>query len=194
MILKKQLNSNLYLALIHYPVVNKNGEKIVSAVTNLDLHDIARAAKTYGIKKFYIVTPLKDQKELVNKILFHWKNGYGAKYNPKRSEALELIDVCDTLEDVLSKIKEFSKESPKTIVTSAKKGLNNLDCKQLNNKIKLGMSCLLIFGTAWGLSNSIIEKADFILEPILGNTEYNHLSVRSAVSIILDRLLGRNNI
>jgi hypothetical protein len=191
--LKKQLNSNLYLALIHYPVVNKNGENIVSAITNLDLHDIARAAKTYGVKKFYIVTPLNDQKELVYKILSHWKNGFGSKYNPKRSEALELITVCDTLDDVLSR-KEFSEEIPKTIVTSAKKGLNNLGYKQLKDIIHLGMSCILIFGTAWGISSSVIEKADFILEPISGNTEYNHLSVRSAVSIILDRLLGRKDI
>ncbi len=192
--MKKQSNSNLYLALVHYPVVNKNGEKVASAVTNLDLHDIARAVKTYGVKKFYVITPLKDQKELVNKILSHWRDGFGAKYNPKRSEALELVDVCDTLDDVLYRIKENSGESPETIVTSAKRGFNNLDYKQLNNKIKIGTSCLLIFGTAWGLSNTIIEKADFMLEPILGNTEYNHLSVRSAVSIILDRLLGRNNI
>ncbi len=192
--MKKQSNSNLYLALVHYPVVNKNGEKVASAITNLDLHDIARAVKTYGVKKFYVITPLKDQKELVNKILSHWRDGFGAKYNPKRSEALELVDVCDTLDDVLYRIKENSGESLETIVTSAKRGFNNLDYKQLNNKIKIGTSCLLIFGTAWGLSNTIIEKADFMLEPILGNTEYNHLSVRSAVSIILDRLLGRNNI
>ncbi|MCP4687771.1 MAG: RNA methyltransferase, partial [Desulfobacterales bacterium] len=34
---------NLHLALLHYPVVNKNGEPVASAVTNLDLHDISRA-------------------------------------------------------------------------------------------------------------------------------------------------------
>ena len=39
----------LYLALVHYPVVNRRGEVIVSALINLDLHDIARAAKTFGV-------------------------------------------------------------------------------------------------------------------------------------------------
>jgi hypothetical protein len=29
-----------------------------------------------------------------------------------------------------------------------------------------------------------------VLAPIRGNTSYNHLSVRSAAAIILDRLLG----
>ena len=55
----------LYVALIHYPVVNKNGETIASALTNLDLHDISRAAKTYGLEAFCVVTPLEDQKDLV---------------------------------------------------------------------------------------------------------------------------------
>jgi len=33
---------------------------------------------------------------------------------------------------------------------------------------------------------------DMLLEPIEGYTDYNHLSVRSAAAIILDRLLGKN--
>jgi hypothetical protein len=53
-----------------------------------------------------------------------------------------------------------------------------------------GEPCLLIFGTAWGLSPALLETADFVLAPIEGPTDYNHLSVRSAAAIILDRLLG----
>ncbi|MDI6688413.1 MAG: RNA methyltransferase, partial [Desulfobacterales bacterium] len=75
---------NLYVALTHYPVVNKNGGTITSAVTNLDLHDMSRAAKTYGVRSLYIVTPLADQKEFVEKIISHWLSGYGSIYNPKR--------------------------------------------------------------------------------------------------------------
>ncbi len=78
----------IYLALVHYPVKNKNGQTITSAVTNLDLHDIARAAKTYGVGAFYVVTPLEDQKELVEKIVSHWTEGFGRIYNPKRFEAV----------------------------------------------------------------------------------------------------------
>ena len=95
---------NLYVALVHYPVVNKNGDVITSSVTNLDLHDIARVAKTYGIKSFYVVTPLADQKALVEKIVSHWTEGLGAKYNPKRREALELIRIEETLEKVVDDI------------------------------------------------------------------------------------------
>ena len=35
-----------------------------------------------------------------------------------------------------------------------------------------------------------MQDCDYILEPVQAGSDYNHLSVRSAVSIILDRLLG----
>ncbi|MBH49061.1 MAG: hypothetical protein CME71_12910 [Halobacteriovorax sp.] len=49
---------------------------------------------------------------------------------------------------------------------------------------------LLVFGTGWGLHTSLVEAADARLEPIFSKAEdgYNHLSVRSAVAIYLDRL------
>ncbi|MBW2332764.1 MAG: RNA methyltransferase, partial [Deltaproteobacteria bacterium] len=49
---------SLYIGLLHYPVYNRRGEIIVSAITSLDLHDLARLAKTYGVKKFYVINPL----------------------------------------------------------------------------------------------------------------------------------------
>ncbi|RLB43293.1 MAG: hypothetical protein DRH23_16495, partial [Deltaproteobacteria bacterium] len=33
-------------------------------------------------------------------------------------------------------------------------------------------------------------RADVFLEPIVGPTDFNHLSVRAAVAITLDRLFG----
>ena len=56
-----------------------------------------------------------------------------------------------------------------------------------------GRPHLLVFGTAWGLAETFISEADYILAPITGPTDYNHLSVRTAAGIILDRLLGTNN-
>ncbi len=38
-----------------------------------------------------------------------------------------------------------------------------------------------------------MDNADFFLEPIKGPSDYNHLSVRSAVAIVLDRLLGERS-
>jgi hypothetical protein len=49
---------------------------------------------------------------------------------------------------------------------------------------------LLLFGTAWGLTEEVFTMVDGILPPITGSGDYNHLSVRSAVAIMLDRILG----
>jgi len=188
--LKKLYTPRLYIALMHYPVLNKNGEIIASAVTNLDLHDIARAAKTYGIRKFFVVTPLKEQKELVKKLVSHWTDGTGSRYNPKRREALELIRVKDSLNEIMDHLNNAGEGCPKTIVTCARQNNGNISFRKLRNKIKDGRPYILIFGTGWGLSDNFIAEADYLLEPVMGGSHYNHLSVRSAAAIIMDRLLG----
>jgi hypothetical protein len=182
---------NLYVALAHYPVVDKRGAIIASAVTNLDLHDISRAVKTYGVKSYYVVTPLVDQQGLVQKIISHWTRGSGAVYNPARRSALELIKVKDTIADVVEDIRGIEKDTPKTVVTCARRKPTSTGYEEFREILKSGKPHLLVFGTAWGLAQSFIAEADYILEPITGPTDYNHLSVRSAAAIILDRLLGK---
>ncbi len=181
---------NLYLALIHFPVKNKNGETITSAVTNLDLHDIARAARTFGVKRFYVVTPLDDQQDLTRRIISHWVEGYGAKYNPKRKEALSLISVKGEYKDAVKEISLENGMAPVTVATTAGSWDRSLGYEELREKIKQGVPYLLNFGTAWGLSSDFMAKVDYVLDPIEGPGDYNHLSVRSAVSIILDRLIS----
>ena len=97
-------NSNIYLALVHFPVYNKSGEVIVSSVTTLDVHDISRVCRTYGVGAFYVVTPLKTQQELVERLVSHWLTGYGAKYNPTRKEALLKTVVKNNLDEVVKQI------------------------------------------------------------------------------------------
>lgn len=178
------------IALVHYPVVNKSGETISSAVTNLDIHDIARAAKTYGVDNYYIVTPHTDQQRLVQEILGHWQTGYGATYNPDRKNALELVQVSETLDQVISTISCKRGKKPLLMVTSARIRENSIRYDAARKRIFAGEPVLFLFGTAHGLAGSISAMADFALPPIVGSGAYNHLSVRSAVSIILDRLLG----
>lgn len=180
----------LYVALIHYPVVDKNGDIIASAVTNLDLHDISRAAKTYGLKSFYVVTPLEDQKELVATIISHWTDGIGGIYNPKRRSALELTHVKDSFSEVLDQIADKEKDSPITIATCARKYPKSISYEKFRAMLSNGKPYVLTLGTAWGLAEKFIAKTDYVLEPIAGKTDYNHLSVRSAAAIMLDRLLG----
>jgi hypothetical protein len=179
------------LALIHYPVINKNGERIGSAVTNLDLHDIARAARTYGVDSLYIVTPYTDQQVLFQELLDHWLKGYGAEYNAKRGEALSLVHICDDLDQVLVKVTEKWQQKPTFLATCAQEKHSSIwPYRMVRQKMAHGESFLILFGTAWGLAQEVIAAGDGILPPIAGSGSYNHLSVRSAAAIVLDRLLG----
>lgn len=181
------------IALIHYPVLNKSGESIGSAVTNLDIHDIARAARTFGVDNYYVVTPYNDQHILIQEILDHWQTGHGATYNPARKEALDRVRITDTLATAIARITEERSRKPLLLTTSARVQKNSISYPEARNRIEAGGPILLLFGTGHGLAPEITERADYALPPIESAENargYNHLSVRSAVSIILDRLLG----
>jgi len=174
------------VALVHHPVVNRKGDTIGSAVTNLDIHDIARAARTYGVGRFFIVTPYESQIRLVEELLAHWVTGIGGEHNPDRREALSLVRLARSLDEVAGQ-----GDPPVLIATSASRSSDCLDWPEARQLIATGCRVLLVFGTANGLSPELMARMAHRLPPLTGGGDYNHLSVRSAVSIVLDRLLGR---
>lgn len=179
------------IALVHHPVLNKNGETIGSAVTNLDIHDIARAARTYGIENYYITTPYEDQQNLVREILGHWQTGHGATYNPARKEALSLVRLADSVQEAVEDLRnKVDGKEICVVATSAKTFDSSVTYSELRSTIENGTPVLLLFGTAHGLAPEVMDGADLVAEPLKGQADYNHLSVRSAASIIFDRLLG----
>lgn len=181
----------LYLGLVHFPVYNKRKETIASSITVVDLHDLARAAKTFGVPRVFVVTPLNDQRALAEEVVSHWVKGYGASYNPDRREAMEGVTIVSALEEAIVSIRESEGRMPLRVATdAAPPGPKVLSCGEARSRLARGEAMLLLFGTAWGLNASVLRDADFILEPILGTGTYNHLSVRSAVAIFLDRLRG----
>ncbi len=155
---------------------------------------MARAAITYGAQALYVITPLADQQSLVKSLVSHWTTGFGAEYNPNRCQALKMVRIRDSLEEARDDIAQEGAFFPRTVVTSAMKYAGSISMSRFRELLETGNPYMLVFGTAWGLSRDCMEEADHILDPIYGNTEYNHLSVRSATSIILDRLLGRSSV
>ncbi len=184
------MGSPLYVALVHYPVTDKNGATIASAVTNLDLHDIARAALTFGVRGYYVVTPLEDQVVLVNRILDHWVAGAGGTYNPDRRLALQLVRVTTTFEAAVADIARAEGCRPKTVATTARRSAGALSYERLRQMCGGPTPIVVAFGTAWGLTDAFLDAVDYVLDPLTGRGDYNHLSVRSAAAIILDRLTG----
>lgn len=181
----------LSVALIHHPVLNKRGEVIISSVTNLDLHDIARSSRTFGLAHYYVVHPTKSLRRLSEKICEHWESGFGAEYNPNRSDALRTISIVPDLDDVLTDIEARTGRMPKVITTSARDESKAVSFTELRGKIYGSQEPhLLLLGTGWGLTREIIDRAEYHLEPVRGHSNYNHLSVRAAAAIIFDRLFG----
>lgn len=185
------LEQNLYIGLVHHPIVDKRGETITTSVTNLDVHDIARTARTFGFSGYFIITPVELQQALIGRILGHWEGDHGTSYNPDRQSALSFSKVAASIEKAVSSIEEMHGKKPIVVVTGANFKEYSGDAKALRDFIaKEERPMLLLFGTGWGLHSSVLEKADFKLTPIFGSAKdgYNHLSVRSAVAIYCDRI------
>src|SRR5262249_9142224 len=106
--------ADLFLALLHHPVLDKNGQIVTTAVTNMDIHDIARSAATYGVRRFFVVTPVPALRALSEKIIEHWETGYGSTYNLTRKEALALVAVQTDLDGVLAAIENQTRRPPTT--------------------------------------------------------------------------------
>lgn len=186
-----RLEANVYVGLLHSPIYNKRGEKITTTVTNMDLHDIARAGKTYNIKGYYVVNPLKSQQALVRRMSKYWTSDYGAEYNVNRQEAFSVLKIASSLDEVVKKIEAETAQKPILIATDAKPLEHAVSYREIRKSIfNSTRAFLLIFGTGWGLTEETLALCNYILEPVYGRGNFNHLSVRSAVSIILDRLLA----
>ena len=177
---------------VHYPVLDKRGEKSSTAITGMDLHDIARACRTYGIKKYLLVTPIAQQREMAKRIAGHWTSGWGADYNPDRREAFSTLKIFASVQKAIAWAEEKEKKPVFKIATTAKRHAGAQHWLTLKREIlRRDHSPLIIFGTGWGLHDEVMAMADAVMTPICGGKDgWNHLSVRSAVSITLDRFFG----
>jgi hypothetical protein len=182
----------LAVALVHRPVLDKESNVVTTALTNLDVHDIARSARTYGCSDYFVVHPVELQRELVTRIVLHWTEGSSAKRIPDRKDALAVVRPVATLEDAAQALEDASGGARvETWATAARPrgGKMLLTFEAARERLRAdGGPILLVFGTGWGLAPEVLDAADALLEPIHGTGVWNHLSVRSACAIILDRL------
>ena len=73
-----------YVALMHDQIALEKGRVGTTSVASLDIHDIARSAQTYGLKNYFMVTPLADQQKIIKKLQDFWDSDVGQKYNKSR--------------------------------------------------------------------------------------------------------------
>ncbi len=188
----------VYVVLLHFPIVNRKGSLVTTAVTNMDIHDISRSARTYGMQGYYLVTPIQDQHDLVGRILDHWRTEESRAYHPDRVEAVSLARIVHSFEEVKTAIRNEHGEDPEVVLTDARPLPNSVSYAEYRRELadprRPKKPVILAFGTGWGISDTFYPEVHRILAPVYGPEGaegYNHLSVRSAVAIILDRLFGQ---
>lgn len=181
----------VYIALVHYPAYNSRLEVVPTAFKSIDAHDISRDATTYGVRKFYMVNPVEEQRRLAGKLVDHWIEGEGKNFNETKSRAFGIISIISTIEEAVGQIEEIEGKKPKVVATDARFSDDATGYRVLREEIfKNEEPFLILFGTGSGLTLETIDAADYVLKPISGYSEFNHLSVRSAAAIVLDRLLS----
>jgi hypothetical protein len=180
-----------YVALVHHPVKAKDGSVITTSITNLDVHDIARTARTYALARYFIVTPIEAQRALVEHITGYWKHGEGRERVPQRSEALEMVEPIPSLDAVIEAVKRREEgREPLLVTTAARSSRSATSFAEAREILRITeRPSIFVFGTGYGLVDAIVERADLHLAPIRPG-HYNHLPVRAAAAIILDRLFG----
>jgi hypothetical protein len=183
--------AELYIGLVHYPVLNRAGQTVASAFTGLDLTDIARSARTYDVRKYYLITPVRSQREIAERLLCYWLSE--RRDQTHRRQALQRVAIVATLEDSLRDVLAEEGLKPLLVGTSARRlSGTHISYRRLRGRLESGSEAVyIVFGTGWGLAEAVRERLDYLLPPILGPDEYNHLSVRAAAAIVLDRLRGR---
>ncbi len=185
----------IYVGLLHHSMLNKRGDSITTAITNLDIHDISRSARTYGLKGYYLINPEEEQQRVANRIMGHWQSRGGFDYNPNRSEAFGQTKVVSWLKEAVSDITAIEDEAPRVVMTSARTvpGVKLLGFRAMRSEInETTRAQFLVFGTGWGMEEGLLRSADALLLPIRPDRDsgYLHLSVRAAAAIAMDRLLG----
>ena len=188
------LAGRTHIALVHHPVYDRTRRIVTTALTNLDLHDIARSAATYGLAAYHVVTPVANQREKTERIVKSWQKGQ-QRGSDNRIDALDLVSAAASLDEVIAAITEAHGCRPHVVSTSARPPESGAKATGFDALVEARSRdakrpLLIVFGTGYGLSDAVISQSDQILMPISGWPAFNHLSVRSAVGIVLDRLFG----
>jgi tRNA (guanine37-N1)-methyltransferase len=185
--------SPLYLALLHHPVKSRDGSVIATAVTNLDVHDLARLGRTYDARAYFIATPITAQRTLVGRILDHWRTGAGGRRIPDRGEALSIVEPVESLAAAIERVIAREGDAPRVVATAARAPADVAvtSFAEVTRLLEATSTpTLILFGTGHGLTDELLRSADLLLPPVRPRADYNHLSVRAAAAIVLDRLIG----
>jgi hypothetical protein len=180
----------IWSALVHYPVLDRDGGVVTTSVTNMDVHDLARTSRTYGLERFIVVTPIDIHRDMVERVTSLWQGEKYGRRTPSRQKALETVRTAASIDKAAAMVEEEAGAAPLILGTTARRLSDAASFQRARSLMTADPDrpWLILFGTGWGLAPGALERCDHVLEPVEGAGDYNHLSVRSAAAVILDRL------
>jgi tRNA (guanine37-N1)-methyltransferase len=167
-------------------VRDRLGAEIAATVDEFDYFDAARLCLTYDVRWLFVVTPVPAQRELAARLVRH-----GAAAD--REESRGVFDrtlIVEDLHDLAARAQHDAGSRPVYVATTARSWPDAVPWSELARRSTAGTPLVLLFGKAWGLTDTVVQAADVRAQPFRGPAAYNHLSVRSALAIALDRLRG----
>jgi len=176
----------LYVALVHHPLKNRNGDEITAQTNEFDIMDASRLVHVYDVRRFYVIQPIEAQASIVDRMIEYQMDPTREAQRGRFHKTFRL----DSLDEALADAVEDAGGPVRTIATTARQFPDSQPYADVRQRIDAGEPLLLMFGMAWGLVDRIIDEADLRLEPVSGGCGFDHLPVRSAFAIVLDRLLG----
>jgi hypothetical protein len=184
------------VVLLHHPVTNRLGILTTTAVTNMDIHDLSRTCRTYEVDHFFLVSPLQGQDEVVDRILSYWGSDSAKEWHPDRAEALSRTRFLTDFDQVRKVLVETYPDLKMEVVMPDARPLGGQVGYAETRTEWAGQAPgvkIIVLGTGWGVAQEFHQQVDRFLGPIYGPQGpegYNHLSVRAAGAVILDRLFG----
>ena len=108
---KVNLARRTYIALVHYPVYDRERSVVTTSITTLDVHDIARSAATFGLAGYYVVSPIQVQRDKVKQSISVWESErvtspQNEAAQDNRIRALHLVRTADRLEAAVEQIEQ----------------------------------------------------------------------------------------
>ena len=161
------MGASLHVGLVHYPVLDRQRLVVATSTVNYDLHDLARAARTYGVAAVHVITPLRSQVVLIERLVEHWTQGFGAGYNPSRREALELLCIEPSIEAAIQDVsRRCGGRRPIVLGTSARRQDRVVSFAEVRRRLEeTDTPHFILFGTGWGMAAEALSQVDAVLAP-----------------------------
>jgi tRNA (guanine37-N1)-methyltransferase len=186
------LKKGLYVALLYDGAADPDDESSAPALMELNLPDAALSCRTFGVKRVFVVSSIASLRKSAQALKERWTAGSEMSANHGYALAFERLRLMPSLERTVRWIEDKVHETPFVIGIGAREHERALPWLLLKRRALEEDRPILLLFSAEGAGHSDPGCCDAVMEPISGGEgDYSCLSMRSVLSIVLDRFAGR---